>query len=526
MRILNTGALVLLLGTHALLPGSVGAQTTILGGGKAGADCYVGISIAGAATNPVTCQDGAACDSDGAADGKCTFSFQVCEFLTDPSAACTAQPLTSLTTNPATLDTTGLVPGQSTLTCGGNSTFVVNLRGAQHNKPSKFKKIKLTGKVASAPKKDVDVIKFKCTPGTGGGTTTTSTTIPSVTECPTNASGGPSSLVFSVVAPATPSQSNGSNLSTGWTGASHGFPITPNAKVTMCLSDCDGTTDTECTGLADTGPTSVLNGANFGAPLPLLAGGAPVCVVNKFNGNVTGTADVGTGVVLSNVHLASEIWLTTTTQVCPRCTSGKCDSGAKKNQNCTVDGTLRVVNSVGPNKIYPLSRDCPPGGTDGTKASTLDILLPLTTGTSTLAKSSCTLTTANGGVPFQDRPNGCAPGSCSAGSCSGSSACPSKTDDPANPGQQICVDIKGGTNLRCCPSPSSTPCFDSEGGSISRTGLASAPVAGADPNVLTATEVLVADFCVPATKSPSVDQLTGLPGLGETVLPVTTTWSK
>ena len=33
----------------------------------------------------------------------------------------------------------------------------------------------------------------------------------------------------------------------------------------------------------------------FGAPLPLVAGGVGTCVVNQFNGAVSGTANVETG---------------------------------------------------------------------------------------------------------------------------------------------------------------------------------------------------------------------------------------
>src|SRR5262249_25838690 len=139
-----------------------------------------------------------------------------------------ARPLTKLTTTPA-LNIDGLVPGQSVQTCAtGNSTLVVRLRGKRKNKPSKFERVHLTGRVANVPKSrrtDRDVFVFKCTPGTVAPSTTTTTI-----GCPTNTSGGPKSLVFTVVAPQGNNSSNGSSLSTGWTGAAHGFPIPPSAQ--------------------------------------------------------------------------------------------------------------------------------------------------------------------------------------------------------------------------------------------------------------------------------------------------------
>ncbi|MCC6763030.1 MAG: hypothetical protein IT293_00060, partial [Deltaproteobacteria bacterium] len=140
-------------------------------------------------------------------------------------------------------------------------------------------------------------------------------------------------------------------LDTGWTGISHRAPIISNGEVTLALSGCSGinrpcgvctisgpianpqagagqidnhrctndqsrrcTTDATCT------PRSCFGGANhgatcsndsqcpggtcpaagtcqwfFGSNLPLAAGGVTTCVVNRFNGSISGTANIESG---------------------------------------------------------------------------------------------------------------------------------------------------------------------------------------------------------------------------------------
>src|SRR5262249_42718857 len=118
-------------------------------------------------------------------------------------------------------------------------------------------------------------------------TTTTTTTIEGL--CPPRESTGlPYELAFTV--PAT-----GSDLDDGWTGVSHNFPILNGSSLHYCLSGCDGRSTFECTGTAPPGAGSI-NGATFGAPLPLTAAGVPVCVVNRFQpGSLSGTFNIQTG---------------------------------------------------------------------------------------------------------------------------------------------------------------------------------------------------------------------------------------
>ncbi|MFN8543551.1 MAG: hypothetical protein U0807_05030 [Candidatus Binatia bacterium] len=276
----------------------------------------------------------------------------------------------------------------------------------------------LPAKGSAKPKNDKNVVAFRC-----------------VRACPANTAGGPKQLTFRV-------KDSGSNLSTGWKGPSHGFPVTPNSEISMCLSGCSASGGA-CTGTGETG-AGTANGRFFGAPLPLLTSGVPVCVLNRFNGTIDGaSADPTTGQLSATVKLKSDIFLTSTSKVCPRCLNGTCDSGANLGKACTVDGTLTVAQAIatpGIGKSFPLSRDCPPGGSP---AGTLDITLPLTTETSEMASDTCgALPVGECKVAYQPLPEGC--GTCDA-ACTGL-ACVDHITDPVDPAKQVCKDSKGGAS--------------------------------------------------------------------------------
>ena len=241
-----------------------------------------------------------------------------------------------------------------------------------------------------------------------------------------------------------------------------------------------------------------------------------MCLVNRFGTpKVTGaTADVATGAVGATVNLRSDVFQTTGTQICPRCSggaigqTGTCDSGARQGQACRTEGTLRVTGAVG-NASYTLSSDCvPPGSPSGT----LTIGLPLTTGTSTLGgPRPC-------GASVDDE---CGSGTCNA-ACAGN-ACVS-----TNMASE-CVDRKGGVSQVCCSADPTRPCFPTAGGGqIVRAGT-TAPPTPPWPDATypkTGSAVLTATFCEPATGTSTVDGIAGLPGPGALVLPVATTWSR
>ena len=272
-----------------------------------------------------------------------------------------------------------------------------------------------TAMVSEKPKKDKDVIKVRCVPNTGGG------------ECPANPAGGPRELQLLPRRPAPTSTTAGRRLAE--------LPRGLELRAARVPDRMRG--DLEPAVYRGRSADDAVNGATFGAPLPLLAANTPVCVVNRFaSTKITGvTASIDTGVMNGTVNLLSDVFLTTTSQVCPRCSGsdagvvGTCDSGAKQGRACTTDGVVTVVNATG-NKRYTLSPDCPPSGIP---AGTIAIGLPISTGTSTLAGSRP--------CPGQQQDASGTCGVCDT-KCTGS-ACVSMTPE----GQ--CVDVKGGLSQNC-----------------------------------------------------------------------------
>jgi hypothetical protein len=231
-------------------------------------------------------------------------------------------------------------------------------------------------------------------------------------------------------------------------------------------------------------------------------------VINRFRDpTLAGTADLATGAIDATVNLLSDVFLTSAGRVCPQCSGdavgerGVCDSGAREGSACIVEGVVEVNG----NRTYHLSSACLPAGTP---TGTLDLALPLTTGTSTLTgPKPCR------GAAYD---SGCPAGSCGA-ECTGS-ACVARTAD----GQ--CVDAKGGISQLCCEQDTTLPCFPTASGDlgrIERSGVMSAPGSSYPAFVQ---ETLVATFCEPATSSGTLNQVSGLPGPGALVMPVTACW--
>jgi hypothetical protein len=329
--------------------------------------------------------------------------------------------------------------------------------------------------------------------------TTTTTTLPGP--------GGTKQLTLTV--PAT-----GSDLDNGWTGTSHNFPIINGSSVHYTLS-CTGD---DCTGTGETG-AGTANGETFGAPLPLLAAGVPVCVVNRYQtAMLTGTFNLTTGAAgvssPNNIPLFSDVYLRTTfPEVCPKCvipggggdlgSTGACSSTAKNpGASCTVDGKVTVAGKG----LYLLSTACPPLG--DSPPTTLNIQLPLTTGQAPALVGPAPCPDSAGPQTSDDSCQGAA---CNA-TCTGS-ACVS-TD-----AQGRCIDAKGGISQLCCANNTSTPCFPTSaaskaagGGSIVRTGSPVIP-GNATGGVFAGT------FCIARTNSSLINITTGLPGPGALLLP-------
>jgi len=493
----------------------------VLPGGKAkgesrkvdkASDCWVGLEVLDAdvvASNKKNKVINKACPNQA-----CSFDTQVC--VNEPTKKCTTVPaLTGIT-----VDNSALVPPtdlSGAHACGTSGTLIVSA--------GSHLTVNVTASSASGGP-DTDRFTFVCKKkpkrrpeckmptGTtlvcnaGGSGSCPASAVPDAV-CPPNTAGGPDEAIFTTLDQCT-------DLDNGWTGTSHNFPVPANSKLKLCLSGCDAAGTTPCTANGPTGAGSI-NTDTFGPPLPLVAAGVPVCVVNVFTAPATGTANIATGEMSGEVDLHSQVFITDQTKVCPRCETGTCDSGPRMGQACQVDGTVRVQNSLASNKLFKLSKGCPP---PGSPLATLTIPLPITTGTDHTpgagGSKPCTENLANG-VPVAD--DGCSSSGCGTGNCTGN-ACVSMTPDPSDPSHMICVDLKGGLSQGCCNNDTSVPCFQTRPGSpgINRTGRPVPPVtvAGAtgDFPKLSAGEVTVATFCIAATGSANIDVVTGLPGPG------------
>jgi hypothetical protein len=91
-----------------------------------------------------------------------------------------------------------------------------------------------------------------------------------------------------------------------------------------------------------------------------------------------------------------------------------------------------------------------------------------------------------------------------------------------------CVDIKGGISQNCRVNNTTQPCFPTgnPNDQIVRTGSAAPPTPPfPDPTYpKTGNVTPVATFCEGTSGATTVDLVTGLPGSGALVLPMTATW--
>ncbi len=464
----------------------------------------------------LTCTDGdPACDLDGQINGQCSVRLAACALQsTATPIACTPQVLSRFRLAGRSRSFTGLaVPDLTSANCGAPGIATIRLKGRCDRRLRPSKRLNA-------------IINFKTTPSGKGRNTLRVQCVPNSQPCspiippsgcdaicPNNPSlaGSPKQLCLQVPLADPNTNSNGSDLDTGFTGTSHNFPVVGGASLRYCLSNCDGINDTLCDASGETGG-GTLNGETFGAPLPLLSAGVPVCVVNRFQpGPITGTFDVasGEGGVANGpnpVNLFSDTYLRigNSAEVCPRCVvpgindgsalgqSGSCSSTARNpGSACVVDGFVKVVGGSGePN--YTLSSSCPPPQ-DASNPTVLDIPLRLTTGTSTSPPG----------------PNPC-PGQNTPDSCPGGGACTAACTDCASRGPNgECIDPKGGIAQVCCASDPRRSCFPTRsGGSIVRQGTPGTEKA-----------LFATAFCIPATRASLINSTAGLPGPGALLLP-------
>ena len=487
-------------------------------------DCYAdwqaGIPTANV-RGTFVCEDGSPdCDLDGLQDGKCTLGINLC--VLQPRTGCSPTPLSSFTlagkarkllavgnVRKATVVRPLQPPTDlTTAACGTSAILEVPLRTLRKGlKPSEVLQLKVIARASGVARKltkDVDLLKVQCMPG--------------VPVCPANPDGGPSEVSLTVPQQCT-------DLDNGWTGVTMNFPVVYGSTLHLCLTHCNGSSDTLCDAAGPTG-AGTINGPTFGAPLPLLAAGVPVCVINNYTADITGTADLASGEINGPVNLLSDVYFTQASQVCPRCTAqalggaGTCDTGPRAGQACRTEGIVTVADAIG-NKLYTPSSQCPPFGSPSGR---LTIPLPLTTGRSTLqGPKPCTQNEAQG-VPVKD--DACPAGGTCTEVCKGAACASTQTCG----GQTVCIDRKGGISQLCCSTDTTVPCqpTGSGAGAIVRKGVAAvpqpAPPSTAYPK--TASGVLVATFCEPPTDSNVINSTTGLPGPGALILPADETWTK
>jgi hypothetical protein len=216
-------------------------------------------------------------------------------------------------------------------------------------------------------------------------------------------------------------------LSTGWTGTAHIVDVIDQAKdpVTVaCDADCANCDVHLLADIADpedhcrcegdpTKSCNVINGAdvpncglpvppgantcncNLGSPLALSSGGIPVCVLNRYVQDHSGTVDLGTGQWEATSFDNAKVYLGENTQLqpCPNCIGdvtpgdgvrdGTCSQGARLNMPC--DQTADHPD------FGPISHECPPNAITNISGTGLVLTLDFTTGEQSLpAQLPCT----------------------------------------------------------------------------------------------------------------------------------------
>jgi hypothetical protein len=256
----------------------------------------------------------------------------------------------------------------------------------------------------------------------------------------------------------------GTELDTGFTGLAHDAHVPTHGRLTLAVSGCPGTNQPTCGECTVGGPLPNAGGvafdnqrcsdapwiacaddgdcANagvsgpcvffFGAPLPLVAGSVPSCVVNVIAGPVTGTANLDDGTSATQVPLSSRVYVQgSVSHPCPICRDGLCAEGARIHQPCQIQGS---------GEFGDVSLDCVP--TEDTLTSALAIPLHLATGaqarTVTTANPTCTANGYTGRKCLCDTCN-----NVNAEACATNADCPMSGGSPGICGGKRC---QGGTN--------------------------------------------------------------------------------
>ncbi len=301
-------------------------------------------------------------------------------------------------------------------------------------------------------------------------------------------------------------------LDTGWTGISHRAPIISDGAVTVALScaaggrpcgtctiagpiantepgqiddqRCNNDTAIKCSDDTPCTPGGGTCEFFFGSNLPLAAGGISTCVVNQFNGPVSGTANVESGDAATTALLTSHVYNgLAIDNPCPRCVGdttvndglagGTCDGGPHQGDACDGNGTIPSRPDFGTTSL-----DCPPPA--GGVIATLPIDLSNRTApvTKTLSTSSPNCTGSAGDKCLCDTCN-----NVNADPCFTNADCPMSGGSPGICGSKRCV---SGANAGApCTTPSECP-----GGSCARIGEPTKPSGCTDDTTMPGNRVM------------------------------------
>jgi hypothetical protein len=292
----------------------------------------------------------------------------------------------------------------------------------------------------------------------------------------------------------------GSDIDIGWMTAAHNIGVPGGSSITVCLENCDTTTDPLCD-IAGTIEGVTAGTTTVAPPMPLYVDDreVPVCALIQFPPpGITGTANVETGEIAAEGTLHGVIYPT----ACPECTGatpgamGTCQGGASPGGVCTTDQITTVranINDVDVDVDYNISRDCLPTGTPFTLSQAVSV--------ATSVQSV--------GNPCPNQVSGTnGPHECGMAGCVG--VCTPASED------------NGGTHQNCCNN-GTTACFP---GTVTRTGSADAPTpAWPDTTYPKTSDVTIAGaFCVGSVHPILVDPEVGLPGPLALLWPGTAEW--
>ena len=480
------------------------AHALLLGGGSLETDCFAAFDGPAVDRTFVVCGDGdPGCDADATRDGACVFSVRICAHV-DRVHGCHSRRIADIRVRKrgGTLGTPDPpIPLPALLTtrqaCGDLGRVTVPLRGRGRKRGKvKLRMIAIENRTnPNRVRRDRDTVTLVCLP----------------VACPRNGL-GPAELTVQA-------EAAGSDVDLGSSGALHDMPGPARWGLTLCLTGCDEATNPVCQasgGLA----FNPVRLRTFGQPVPLVAAGMPVCVVNRLaDPTVSGTANVQTGAIDLTARVLASVYVTDPNQLCPRCSPNPevglaCDGGLFAGAPCTPEAVVTVKEAPGDN-VYMVSSSCPPAGT---AMESLLFPLPLTTGTSTRRGPAPCAEPVGPAAPD----DGCGDGTCTDGIC---------TDCLATTAEGACVASRGGIRQACCSNDPSLPCFPTApgtAGKIERVGTPVAPLpAWPDPTYpkLASGARMVATFCAQPVSPLDGVTPTGAPNEpGAVIVPLSERW--